>query len=289
MKVIKKINNNAAICLDDNNSELVAIGTGIGFPAVPYELKDLSVVQRTYYDVNSMYYELLNVLPEEILEVSTKIVDTFRMRMDGSISSNLIFTLADHIHFAVERLNRNIKIDTLLKYDIPHFYEKEYEMGREAVKIINRELKVRLPKEEAGNIALHLVNAGAVAENEKSQGYVDGVIHDIREIISKAFDIYIDKDTFNFSRFVSHIQYMLKREEKGAPVSSENWKLFEAIRDEYPKTYQCALKIKEYLGNELACDLNEEELLYLILHINRLCAREDCYRKSITPAENENP
>ena len=82
---------------------------------------------------------------------------------------------------------------------------------------------------------------------------------------------------------------MLKREEKGAPVSSENWKLFEAIRDEYLKTYQCALKIKEYLGNELACDLNEEELLYLILHINRLCAREDCYRKSITPAENENP
>lgn len=285
MKVIKKINNNAAICLDDNNSELVAIGTGIGFPAVPYELKDLSVVQRTYYDINSMYYELLNALPEEILEVSTKIVDAFRMRMDSSISSNLVFTLADHIHFAVERLNRNIKIDTLLKYDIPHFYEKEYEMGVEAVKMINRELKIRLPKEEAGNIALHLVNAGAVAGNEKSQGYVDSVIYDIREIISKEFNIYIDKDTFNFSRFVSHIQYMLKREEKGAPVSSENYKLFVSVRDEYPKTYQCVLKIKEYLNNELACNLNEEELLYLILHINRLCVREDCYRKSITPTE----
>lgn len=285
MKVIKKINNNAAICLDDNNGEFVAIGTGIGFPPVPYELEDLTAVQRTYYDINRMYYELLNVLPEEILEVSTKIVDTFRIRMDGSISSNLIFTLADHIHFAVERLNRNIKIDTLLKYDIPHFYEKEYEMGLEAVKIINRELKIRLPKEEAGNIALHLVNAGAVAGNEKSQGYVEGVINDIREIISKTFDIYIDKDTFNFSRFVSHIQYMLKREEKGAPVSSENYKLFESIRDEYPRTFQCALKIKKYLNNELSCDLNEEELLYLILHINRLCEREDCYRKSITPAK----
>ena len=285
MKVIKKINNNAAICLDDNNSELVAIGTGIGFPAVPYELKDLSVVQRTYYDINSMYYELLNALPEEILEVSTKIVDAFRMRMDSSISSNLVFTLADHIHFAVERLNRNIKIDTLLKYDIPHFYEKEYEMGVEAVKMINRELKIRLPKEEAGNIALHLVNAGAVAGNEKSQGYVDSVIYDIREIISKEFNIYIDKDTFNFSRFVSHIQYMLKREEKGAPVSSENYKLFVSVRDEYPKTYQCVLKFKENLNNELACNLNEEELLYLILHINRLCVREDCYRKSITPTE----
>lgn len=286
MKVIKKINNNAAICLDDNNCELVAIGTGIGFPAVPYELADLSTVQRTYYDINHMYYNLLNMLPQEILEVSTKIVDIFRTKVDTSISSNLVFTLADHISFALERLERNIKIDTLMKYDIPHFYEKEYGMGQEAVKIINQELKVRLPKEEAGNIALHLVNAGTISGNEKSQGYVDGVINDIREIISKAFDIYIDKDTFNFSRFVSHIQYMLKREEKGSPVSSENYKLFESIRDEYPQAYQCALKIEEYLRNELSYSLNEEELMYLILHINRLCAREDCYRKSITPAKS---
>lgn len=31
MKVIKKINNNVAICLDSSNNELIALGKGIGF------------------------------------------------------------------------------------------------------------------------------------------------------------------------------------------------------------------------------------------------------------------
>ena len=59
MKVIKKINNNVAICLD-NNTELIAFGKGIGFKQMPYELADLSVVTRTYYGVDRKYFDLLN-------------------------------------------------------------------------------------------------------------------------------------------------------------------------------------------------------------------------------------
>ena len=49
MKVIKKINNNVALCLDGNQRELIAFGKGIGFKPIPYELTDLSVIERTYY------------------------------------------------------------------------------------------------------------------------------------------------------------------------------------------------------------------------------------------------
>lgn len=37
MRVIKKINNNVALCLDSDNHELIAFGKGIGFPQIPYE------------------------------------------------------------------------------------------------------------------------------------------------------------------------------------------------------------------------------------------------------------
>ena len=40
MKVIKKINNNVALCLDGNQRELIAFGKGIGFKPIPYELTD---------------------------------------------------------------------------------------------------------------------------------------------------------------------------------------------------------------------------------------------------------
>ena len=81
MIVVKKINNNVAICLDNNNNELIAFGKGIGFPATPYELCDLSKVQRTFYGVNSLYFNFINEIPENIFEISVKIVDYSKTKM----------------------------------------------------------------------------------------------------------------------------------------------------------------------------------------------------------------
>lgn len=40
MKIIRQINNNAALALDGNGKELVVLGRGVGFPKMPYELTD---------------------------------------------------------------------------------------------------------------------------------------------------------------------------------------------------------------------------------------------------------
>lgn len=275
MKVIKKINNNAAVCLDDNNCELVAIGTGIGFPAVPYELTDLSKIQCTYYAVDVKYYNLLNQIPEDVLNATTKIVRLFNAKSNTVISSNIVFTLADHINFAMERFKRNIVIDTPLQYDIQHLYSFEYEIGLEAVKIINKDLDAHLPENEASNIAMHFINAEAISSGGDYHGYVDEVIGDITEIVADYFQIRINKEDFNYSRFVTHLQYLLKRMDTGHLMSSDNQRIFEEIKNDYKEAYECALKIKDYLLKELNMELNNEEILYLILHVNRLCARTD--------------
>lgn len=63
MQICKKINNNVALARDAKGRELVVFGKGIGFPAMPYELTDLSGVQRTFYDVNEKYFALLREIP----------------------------------------------------------------------------------------------------------------------------------------------------------------------------------------------------------------------------------
>ena len=50
------------------------------------------------------------------------------------------------------------------------------------------------------------------------------------------------------------------------------------MKEEFPVIYQCVLKIRDYMAGKLDWELSEEELLYLILHVNRLYAREDCNR-----------
>lgn len=283
MKVIKKINNNAAVCLDSQNHEMVAIGTGIGFPSVPYEITDLSLIQKTYYDVEPMQLNLLNQIPESIFQVSEEIVGIFRNSVDISISSSLVFTLADHISFAIERTKKGICITNPLQYDVQHLYEKEFEIGQKSVRLIQKKTGIRLPKSEAVNIALHLVNAENMPQHPVKNLDVENIISDITEIVGRTFRIYVDKNSFSYSRFATHLQYLLKRLKQAEQVSTDNLNLYESVVEEYADTHCCVEKIKEYLKGELDFELNEEESMYLILHVNRLCVREDCHRKGITP------
>ena len=278
MKVIKKINNNVVICLEHNNRELVAFGRGIGFPAAPYELDDLSKIDRTYYGVNSSYMGLVNEIPEEVFEVAAKIVDMAVNYIDCELSSNLVFTLADHINFAIERNQRNMNLRNPFLYDIRYFYEKEMDIGNLAVKMIRRYLKVSLPEEEAGNIALHFINAEALSEKENEFNVSDTVVEEVTYLIEKELNIRIKREDFNYSRFVSHLQYLMKRKDAVSSISSDNIKLYMEMKEEFPVIYQCVLKIRDYMAGKLDWELSEEELLYLILHVNRLYAREDCNR-----------
>ncbi|GEL15142.1 PRD domain-containing protein [Pediococcus cellicola] len=274
MKAIKKINNNTAVCLDSQNHELIAIGRGIGFHEMPYEISDLSAIQRTFYNVDSMYIDLASEIPDDILETAAQIVDMVRLKVEAPINSNLVFTLADHIKFAIERRNKGMVITAPMQYDIQQLYGDEYQLGLKALKIVNQNLEIRLPSEEATNLALHFINAKAMTAKEIKNEENDDLISDITDIVSGHFEIYIDKHSFNYSRFVTHLQYLLKRQDQGVFIKSSNKELYENLVKKFPKTNECVEKIAQFLQDRVGFELEKEEKLYLILHVNRLCSRE---------------
>lgn len=278
MKVIKKINNNVAICLDNDNHELVAFGKGIGFGTMPYELQDLSRVQRTYYGINLSYLGLLDEIPDQVFEVSAKIVDQARAIIHNEMNANIVFTLADHINFAMERYKKKMSLKMPFSHDIQHLYEEEMLVGEIAVKIINQEMNIHLAKDEAISIALHFINAETMQMQEENKIDEGKIIEDITNLIETDFVLEIDREGFNYSRFVTHLQYLLKRKESDTRITSENQKMYEAMKKDFIKTYECVEHVKDYLMASLSWNPGDEEMMYLMLHINRLCAREDCNR-----------
>lgn len=278
MRVIKKINNNFAMCLDDNDNELIAYGKGIGFPEIPYELEDLSNIDQTFYGVSAMYMNLVQEIPEEIFTISSKIVDFAKLTIDKELNPNVVFTLADHISFAIKRKQEGIYFKSSFLHEIQHLYDQELEVGQKGIELIEETLGISLSKEEAGSIALHFINAEKTQPNRSKEISEDEVIEAITQIIEQDFMITINKEGFNYSRFISHLTYLLKRRENDVSISSDNGLLFKTIKEEFSQAYQCATHIKEYLINNLAWDISDEELLYLILHINRMCIREDCHQ-----------
>ena len=73
MKVIKNINNNVSLCLDSNQNEVIAFGKGIGFTKPPYKI-GLNKIERVYYDVEPTYVQMINDIPEQIIDISTKVI-----------------------------------------------------------------------------------------------------------------------------------------------------------------------------------------------------------------------
>ena len=57
-------------------------------------------------------------------------------------------------------------------------------------------------------------------------------------------------------------------------LDSSNLQMYETMRQEYKAVADCVDKIGEYYESVTSAELNEEEKLYLILHINRVCSKE---------------
>lgn len=277
MKVIKNINNNVSVCQDSTGAQVVVFGKGIGFCKPPYELP-MAKIQRTFYDIDPIYIQMIQNIPTEMIELSAQVIDYARSKVEYLLNSSIVFTLADHLTFAIQRYQKGLSIDMPIYYDVKSLYEKEYAIGVYTLNLINHKFQIQLPRDEITSIALHLINSAAMARNSEKKQSNKAIIAHIKHLIENKFHIEISEDDFNYSRFVSHLQYLLKRGEQGKSISSENYKLYQSMKESFPDCYQCALKINEYLHQDCGFTFDEEELLYLMMHINRLCVREDCYR-----------
>lgn len=274
MKVIKKINNNVVICLDSNNCELIAFGKGIGFPKIPYELEDLTMIDRTFYDLDQEKISLFNEIPEAVMQVSNEVVDKAKIYLDENLSDSLLFTFADHLQFAIQRCKEGMIIANPLVYDIQHLYYKEMELAKWARRLVYRRLFVRLPSEEEANMAMHFINAQRIAKKYDDESDTTRIIEDVTSIVEKELNLLIDREDFNYARFIMHLQYLIKRKDRKSMIQTNNLKMFSQMKQEFPEVYRCVVQIKAYLVSVLNWQLNDEELLYLMLHVNRFYNRE---------------
>lgn len=274
MKAIKKINNNVVICVDSNNNEMIAMGKGIGFKEVPRDIS-LSEIERTFYNLNESHVAIMKDLPEDVISFSGKMIDLAKNELNVEFTPNVVLSLADHIAFAIERCRNKIKVKMPLSYDIEQFYPKEYRVAEYVIKKMTKEFLIYVPSSEVYGVAMILINAQVEnIDYSTSKEDFDEIADQITEIVEDHFHFLIDRKSFNYSRFATHLQYLYERLKKGEPIASGNRAMFNQIRQEYPDTFQCVNLIATYLKKILGKDLTDEEKLYLVLHVNRICVKE---------------
>lgn len=276
MRIIKRINNNTVICVNDKGREFVALGRGIGYASGSDDVP-LAKIERTFYGVDERYLPLLEEIDPKVMDFAAQVADIARSSLSRELSANLPFTMADHIAFAIKRCRERMYVQMPLSYDVQQNYPVEYRIARFAVEGINREFGVRMPPSEASGIALCIVNSVVASSSKAKSNEVrkfDKLLEDLTSVVERRIDIKIDRDGFDFARYATHVRYLLERVSSGEPLNTENGALYEPLHRQCPEVVACVEEMSKIIERAYGAGLTDEEKVYLTMHVNRMCAEK---------------
>jgi len=276
MKIIKVINNNTVCVKDDRGKELIVAGKGIGYAKKYGDEVEPSQIQKTYLIADShlqkKMIDLLSNIPDEYIMVTNDMVSYIKESLKCTLNEALLVTLSDHIYFAIERKKQGIELTNPLIQSIEMCYPQELELGKYCVEQIAQRLDTVLHPDEAGFIAMHIINARL--DTHMSQVYgIAKMINGCSEIVEHYYSGRINHTSRAYENFMRHLKELVQRIHKDEvlpDVLSKDEEFTESIKRSFKKHYKCAKCIQEYILKTYAKSISDDELLTLTLHLKRI-------------------
>lgn len=276
VEIAQVFNNNSALVNLGDHRQAIVKGKGIAFRRTKGNEIDSSKVEKVFYlntkTAQENLYFLIKDIPIDIVTTTYEIIDYAIKKFDYNVLDYAYITLGDHIFGSYQRILSHTYQESLIP-DMSNQYPIEYLISHHALNIIYKNLHVKFPESETKSIALHFINAKG-AESQKSDLKEDTTkeINQIVKSILNANKIFrIDANSNYFDRFMIHLQYLAGRlndSDDDDKEFSEN--LEKEMRKSYPGSFKIAKEIYDSLQSQLSVELNSSELLYFIIHIQRL-------------------
>ena len=272
MQIIKVINNNVISSEDDKGKEIVVMGKGIGFGKKAGEEIEETKIEKVFSlpdESTSQFMQVVKDMPYEYIRTAELVIAYARETLGYHLSKNIYVTLTDHLGYAIERKRQGIVVANELSWEMKKFYNAEFQVGLKALDIVKQELDVELPEDEAGFIAMHLVNAQMGGQMNQSRN-MPAMIKDILNIVRYTFQVELDEKSLSYERFVTHLRFFVQRVISREDSERNDEEFDQLIADRFPRSYKCAQKIKSYMKKKLDYEVSDVEISYLAVHIHRV-------------------
>lgn len=279
MQIQKILNNNVVIATDSKNNEIVVMGRGLAFQKKVGDEISEDCIDKKYRlannELSQKLQELLEDVPVTYLELANDIIEDAKKVLKDPLSDMLYISITDHLYSAIQRVKSGVRIRNLLLWDIKRFFPEEFAIGKKAVAKIKKQYRIDLGEDEAGNIALHLVNAQTEADNENVYELTE-LMQEIIQITSYYFKVQFEEDSVYFYRFTTHLRFFASRIMSNNQLADEtDDELLLIIQKKYKNAYQCVEKIAEFIQKKYHYPMSNDEKLYLTIHIARLVQKVD--------------
>lgn len=271
-RVSKVLNNNGVIAIDmDENKEYVILGKGVGFGKKVSQRFDKPEGCTTYRleqeTERGSARELVKGIEPEYLEIADAILTESQKVFGDSIDRGILFPLADHISFAVARIRRNEQISNPLTEDIKVLFYSEFKVAETLKTILRERLQIEIDDHEIGYVALHIHSA--IGDEKVSVAMQTArAVRECIDMIENATGKPIDVLSLSYNRLMNHMKYMVARASTGEKL---NLDMNEYMLDQYPQAYKVATDICKNLEGCIGHKLDETEIGYLAMHIQRVC------------------
>ena len=273
MVIEKVINNNVATVMDDNQQEVVIMGKGIAFQMKPGQSVDENKIEKRFVlDSKSdmgRFGELVQSISMEHLEVCMSNIEYASQVLQRRLSNSIYLSLTDHINFALERYKSGMVFENPLLQEVRSFYPSEYLIGEYAIALMERDLGIKLPVDEAASIALHFVNAEYKTAMSDTMN-ITTLIRQILNIVEKELGTRLDELGLHYSRFITHLKFLAYRVFSGQMMKRQEDEFVEMVIRLYEKEYAISAKIAAFIKETYDHEISREEKAYLTIHIRRI-------------------
>lgn len=274
-RITKILNHNSFMGIESkNDQECLIMGKGVAFgkkvgqtvsvtgDARVYSLKELTdrgEAKEIIKSVSPLCLELAN-------EVLNQAEEEF-----GKVDRSILFTMADHLDFAVRRIQNGEQISNPLTDDIRIMFYKEYKVAGCIRDLLKEKLGIRIDEHEIGYIALH-VHAAIVDENVSQAMEIARTVRECICMVEEETGKSIDIMSLGYNRLMNHVRYMVARAIHGEKLKMS---LNDYMSVKFPGPYMTAEKICRQMEKSLKLPIPDIEIGYLAMHLERMMDREE--------------
>ena len=269
------MNHNSIIVIQaEENKEYLILGKGIGFGKKVSEYVDIRLGDMVYslqeLTERGDAREIIKSISPICLELANEVLNQAE-KVFGRIDRSILFPMADHIEYAVKRIKNHEQISNPLTEDIQVMFYKEYKVAQCIETMLLEQMQVKIDKHEIGYIALHVHSA--INDEKVSQAMqIARAVRECISLVEQQTGQKIDVMSLAYNRLMNHIRYMVAR-----AFSGERLKLNmnDYMEVKFPKAFQVADMICKEIAYGLKIHLEEVEIGYLAMHIERVTNDRD--------------
>ena len=274
-RITKILNHNSFMGIESkNDQECLIMGKGVAFGKKVGQTVSVTGDARVYslkeLTDRGEAKEIIKSVSPLCLELANEVLNQAEKEF-GKVDRSILFTMADHLDFAVRRMQNGEQISNPLTDDIRIMFYKEYKVAGCIRDLLKEKLGIRIDEHEIGYIALH-VHAAIVDENVSQAMEIARTVRECICMVEEETGKSIDVMSLSYNRLMNHVRYMVARAIHGEKLKMS---LNDYMSVKFPGPYMTAEKICRKMEKSLKLPIPDIEIGYLAMHLERMMDREE--------------